>query len=193
MIDTQIKNSWDKILKEEFQKDYFIKLNKFLNEQLDQGKIIYPQGCDIFNAFRFTPPEKVKVILIGQDPYHGEGQAHGLCFSVLPDNKLPPSLKNIYKELNTDLGINPVDHGYLEKWAKQGVLMLNSVLTVEAKKPGSHRKKGPRCASQGRCDSSQRLDSGGGCGRGACSHGWPVPWHHGATRRGCRCKSPNAH
>lgn len=142
MIDTQIKNSWDKILKEEFQKDYFIKLNKFLNEQLDQGKIIYPQGCDIFNAFRFTPPEKVKVILIGQDPYHGEGQAHGLCFSVLPGNKLPPSLKNIYKELNTDLGIAPVDHGHLEKWAKQGVLMLNSVLTVEAKTPGSHRKKG---------------------------------------------------
>ena len=142
MIKTQINNGWDKILKEEFQKDYFKTLNTFLNEQLDQGKIIYPHGRDIFNAFRLTPPEKIKVILIGQDPYHGEGQAHGLCFSVLPGNKLPPSLKNIYKELNNDLGIEPVDHGHLEKWAKQGVLMLNSVLTVEAKTPGSHRKKG---------------------------------------------------
>ncbi|MFT6630787.1 MAG: uracil-DNA glycosylase [Bacteriovoracaceae bacterium] len=142
MIDLKLDKSWNKILKDEFKKEYFVNLENFLNSELDQGKVIYPHGCDIFNAFRSTPFSKVKAIIIGQDPYHGAGQAHGLCFSVKPDIKTPPSLKNIYKEMKTDLGIEPVDHGHLQSWAKQGVLMLNSVLTVEEKTPASHRKKG---------------------------------------------------
>ena len=142
MINLDIEPTWNKILENEFEKPYFKNLNNFLDKELNQGKVIYPQGCDIFNAFKFTPFNKVKVVIIGQDPYHGEGQAHGLCFSVKPEVKLPPSLKNIYKELLSDLEIKPPDHGHLTAWAKEGVLMLNSVLTVEAKTPGSHRKKG---------------------------------------------------
>ncbi len=142
MINLEINNSWDKIFQEEIAKEYFLNLIQFINTELDQGKVIYPQGCDLFNAFRITSPEKVKVVIIGQDPYHGPKQAHGLCFSVLKGNKLPPSLKNIYKELKADLNIEPADHGDLTSWAKQGVLMLNSVLSVEASSPGSHRKKG---------------------------------------------------
>ena len=142
MINLKLEDSWNQKIGDELNKDYFKSLIKFLNNELDQGKVIYPHGCDIFNAFQSTPYNKVKAIIIGQDPYHGEGQAHGLCFSVRPEIKTPPSLKNIYKEMNTDLGIEPHHNGYLQTWADQGVLMLNSVLTVEQKKPASHRKKG---------------------------------------------------
>ncbi len=142
MINLKLEDSWNQKIGDELNKDYFKSLIKFLNNELDQGKVIYPHGCDIFNAFESTPYNKVKAIIIGQDPYHGEGQAHGLCFSVRPEIKTPPSLKNIYKEMNTDLGIEPHHNGYLQSWAEQGVLMLNSVLTVEQKKPASHRKKG---------------------------------------------------
>ena len=142
MINLKLEDSWNQKIGDELNKDYFKSLIKFLNNELDQGKVIYPHGCDIFNAFESTPYNKVKAIIIGQDPYHGEGQAHGLCFSVKPEMKTPPSLKNIYKEMNTDLGIKPHHNGYLQSWAEQGVLMLNSVLTVEQKKPASHRKKG---------------------------------------------------
>jgi len=136
-----IGNNWDLVLKDEFQKPYFKDLLCFLEIERNK-KQIYPPQADVFNAFKFSPPEKVKAIIIGQDPYHGAGQAHGLCFSVKKDVKTPPSLKNIYKEMSSDLGLKPVDHGNLENWAHQGVLMLNSVLTVEKGNPGSHRKKG---------------------------------------------------
>lgn len=142
MMNFDIDKSWLKKLDTEFKQEYFGELQTFLKSQRDQGTIVYPHGSDIFTAFKLTPLNKVKVVIIGQDPYHGEGQAHGLSFSVLPGHKVPPSLKNIYKELKRDLNIEPVSHGYLESWAKEGVLLLNNVLTVKAKTPGSHRKKG---------------------------------------------------
>lgn len=139
MIDaSMIKTDWNEYLKEEFYKDYMIDLNSFL----DQQSSTFPPKDDIFTAFNLTPLKKVKVVVIGQDPYHGEGQAHGLAFSVKKEIKIPPSLKNIYKELNDDLGIEIPTHGNLEAWAKQGVLMINNVLTVEMGKAGSHQKKG---------------------------------------------------
>lgn len=134
---------WYKKLESEFSKDYFKDLIGFISNERSKGKTIYPPDDMIFNAFKFTPFEEVKVVIIGQDPYHGEGQAHGLSFSVQKHiTKIPPSLKNIYKELQSDLGIEPPSHGCLENWAKQGILLLNNVLTVEKSKPGSHRKKG---------------------------------------------------
>lgn len=136
-----IGNNWDNILQSEFQKKYFKDLFTFL-EQQRVTKEIYPPQEEIFTAFKLTPPEKVKAIIIGQDPYHGEGQGHGLCFSVKKGVKLPPSLKNIYKEMQNDLGLTPAENGFLKSWADEGVLMLNSVLTVEKGKPASHRKKG---------------------------------------------------
>lgn len=136
-----VGNGWDNILQSEFEKKYFKDLLTFL-EQERSTKEIYPPQADVFNAFKFTPPEKVKAVILGQDPYHGEGQAHGLCFSVKRGIKTPPSLKNIYKEMKSDLGLDPIEHGFLEPWAHQGVLMLNAVLTVEKGKPASHRKKG---------------------------------------------------
>ncbi len=142
MISTRINNSWDKILQDEFKKPYFKNLVNFLDSEKKAGKVIFPPSDDIFNAFKHTAFDNVKVVILGQDPYHGSGQAHGLCFSVKPDIKTPPSLKNIYKEMNTDLGLEPVNHGYLINWADQGILMLNAVLTVEQSKPGSHRKRG---------------------------------------------------
>jgi uracil-DNA glycosylase len=129
------------LINEEKEKDYFIKLNNFLDDEY-KNKIIFPNREDIFNSLKLTNYEDVKVVILGQDPYHGEGEAHGLSFSVKPDIKVPPSLKNIYKELNSDLGLYIPNNGYLVKWANQGVLLLNSVLTVEKDKPGSHRKKG---------------------------------------------------
>lgn len=117
-------------------------LRSFLLRQKQSNKVIYPKGSEYFSAFNHAPLDKVKVVIIGQDPYHGPDQAHGMCFSVKPGIKLPPSLKNIYKELQTDLQIVPVKHGYLTPWAEQGVLLLNSVLTVEQGSPGSHRGKG---------------------------------------------------
>jgi uracil-DNA glycosylase len=118
------------------------KLKAFLQQEKTDGKIIYPPGSLWFNAFNSTPFDKVKVVILGQDPYHGPHQAHGLCFSVLPGVQIPPSLVNIYKELETDLGIAPASHGCLDHWAEQGVLLLNATLTVEKSRAGSHQGKG---------------------------------------------------
>jgi len=138
----KIHQSWKNALGDEFDKDYMKQLRGFIASELANGKTIYPHGSEIFTAFNTTPFDHVKVVIIGQDPYHGPGQAHGLCFSVKPGIKPPPSLVNIYKELKTDLGIEPVSHGYLLPWAEQGVLMLNAVLTVEKKQAASHQGKG---------------------------------------------------
>ena len=136
-------NSWDSLLAEEFQKEYYLELREFLkNEYLHSGARIFPEMNDLFSALRLTPYENVRAVILGQDPYHGYGQAHGLCFSVRKGVTLPPSLKNIYKELKTDLGIDAPEHGCLEEWAKSGVLLLNSVLTVREGQAGSHRNKG---------------------------------------------------
>jgi len=132
---------WDNHLQDEFQKKYFQTLLSFLNEEKAKG-IVYPDEKNIFAAFNRTPFSKVKVVLIGQDPYHGFGQANGLSFSVTKGIKIPPSLKNIFKEINTDLGIEKPNHGDLTKWADQGVLLLNATLTVRANEAGSHQKKG---------------------------------------------------
>jgi len=140
-INPQIESSWKEILKEEFDAPYFIALKQFLVEE-KKKQIVYPPGSQIFSAFNFTPFEKVRVVIIGQDPYHGEGQAHGLCFSVFKDIKKPPSLLNIFKEIKNDLGFDIPSHGNLEKWARQGVLLLNATLTVRANQAGSHQKKG---------------------------------------------------
>lgn len=136
-------NSWDSLLAEEFQKEYYLELREFLkNEYLHSGVRIFPEMNDLFSALRLTPYENVRAVILGQDPYHGYGQAHGLCFSVRKGVTPPPSLKNIYKELKTDLGIDAPEHGCLEEWAKSGVLLLNSVLTVREGQAGSHRNKG---------------------------------------------------
>jgi len=140
-IDPEIHESWKKILKEEFDKDYFFELKKFLVEEKNKYKI-YPPGKFIFKAFNSTPFDKVKVVILGQDPYHGAGQAHGLCFSVPFGVKPPPSLVNIFKEINSDLGLPVPNHGNLEHWATQGVLLINATLTVRANQAGSHQKKG---------------------------------------------------
>ncbi|WP_067865979.1 uracil-DNA glycosylase [Neptuniibacter marinus] len=134
--------SWQNVLSDEFDQSYMQKLKQFLQEQKDQQKVIYPHSSNWFHALELTPLDDVKVVILGQDPYHQPGQAHGLCFSVQPGVKIPPSLVNIYKELKSDLGVEPVSHGYLESWAKQGVLLLNSVLTVEQGAAGSHQGKG---------------------------------------------------
>ena len=138
----QIDPSWKEVIGDEFKKPYMDDLRHFLKSEADAGKIIYPPAPDIFSAFNLTPFDKVKVVIIGQDPYHGPGQAHGLCFSVKKDVRIPPSLVNIYKELKDDMGITPPDHGFLEDWAKEGVLLLNNVLTVEHGKAGSHHGQG---------------------------------------------------
>ncbi|MDB6097021.1 MAG: uracil-DNA glycosylase [Francisellaceae bacterium] len=137
-----IDHSWQLVLQEEFNKPYMQKLRAFLKAEKDQKKIIYPKSSNVFNALNLAPFDKVKVVILGQDPYHGPNQAHGLCFSVQPQIPLPPSLKNIYKELQSDLNILPANHGCLSSWAKQGVLLLNAVLTVEQGKPNSHQGKG---------------------------------------------------
>ena len=117
-------------------------LKSFLVSEREKGKRIFPKGSEWFRALDLTPPKEVRVVILGQDPYHGQGQAHGLCFSVQPGVQTPPSLVNIYKELQSDLGIRPARHGFLEHWAKQGVLLLNSVLTVEMGRAASHRGRG---------------------------------------------------
>ena len=137
-----LEPSWKKPLLTEFSEPYMQELKKFLVEQKRTNKIIYPKSSDIFNAFALTPLDKVKVVIVGQDPYHGPNQAHGLCFSVLPNVAVPPSLLNIYKELYNDLNITPAKHGCLINWAKQGVLLLNSTLTVQSGIAGSHQNKG---------------------------------------------------
>lgn len=140
-IQPNIDPSWQKVLSEEFQKDYFKTLKHFLEEEKKTEKI-YPPGKQIFAAFDNTPFDKVKVVLIGQDPYHGPGQANGLCFSVSEGLRLPPSLQNIFKELKSDLNLAIPSSGDLSKWAKQGVLLLNTVLTVRHRQAGSHKDKG---------------------------------------------------
>lgn len=136
-----LHTDWNEILEKEFEKDYYKKLESFLvNENTDFT--IYPKKEDVFSALNYTSYRDTKVVIIGQDPYHGENQAHGLCFSVQPTVKIPPSLRNIYKELNKDLGCTIPDNGYLVDWAKQGILMINTVLTVRAHDANSHRKKG---------------------------------------------------
>ncbi|MBL5767489.1 uracil-DNA glycosylase [Heyndrickxia sporothermodurans] len=136
-----LKNDWAPLLEDEFKKPYYHQLRKTLQEEY-QTKVIYPDRYDIYNALHFTPFNDTKVVIIGQDPYHGPGQAHGLSFSVKPEVKIPPSLQNIYKELQSDLGCYIPNNGYLVKWAKQGVLMLNAVLTVRAGIPNSHKGLG---------------------------------------------------
>ena len=140
-INPTIDESWKEILSTEFQSDYFKALKEFLIEERKKY-ILYPPASRIFSAFNNTPFDKVKVVIIGQDPYHGEGQANGLCFSVSNGVSQPPSLQNIFKELNTDLGIPIPKTGNLEPWAKQGVLLLNATLTVRANQAGSHQKMG---------------------------------------------------
>ena len=136
-----IGNDWDALLKEEFEKEYYQNLRKFLVDEYNHYTI-YPNMYDIFNALKYTSRDNLKVVILGQDPYHGAGQAHGLCFSVQKGITPPPSLKNIYKELQNDLGCSIPSHGELTKWAKQGVLLLNTSLTVREGKPNSHSKKG---------------------------------------------------
>ena len=136
-----VTNQWQEILKEQTALDYYKNLQAFLNTEYET-KTIYPKKSDIFNALNYTDYEDVKVVLLGQDPYHGPNQAHGLSFSVLPGQKLPPSLKNMLKELQEDLGCELPDHGELTHWAKQGVLILNTVLTVRASEANSHQKRG---------------------------------------------------
>ncbi|MBQ2274597.1 MAG: uracil-DNA glycosylase [Clostridia bacterium] len=136
-----IGNDWDEILKDEWQKPYYQKLREFLKKEYST-QTVYPEMNDIFNALRYTSFSDCRVVIIGQDPYHEPNQAHGLCFSVKRGVDIPPSLKNIYKEIESDLGIKPANHGFLEDWAKQGVLMLNNVLTVRRAQANSHKGVG---------------------------------------------------
>lgn len=138
----QMEASWKQRLRNEFQKDYMTQLRAFLLQEKQAGKIIYPKGDEYFNAFNLTPFDKVKVVIIGQDPYHGPNQAHGLCFSVQPQIPFPPSLQNIFKEIQAELGLPIPEHGCLTHWAEQGVLLLNAVLTVEQSKAAAHQGKG---------------------------------------------------
>lgn len=137
-----ITNDWSKALTPEFKKPYYKKLYESINAEYASGRTIYPKADDIFNAFHLTPLSEVKCVILGQDPYHEPNQAHGLCFSVQPGVEIPPSLVNIYKELQDDLGCYIPNNGYLEKWAKQGVLMLNTILTVRAHQAFSHKELG---------------------------------------------------
>ncbi len=136
-----IGNDWDEILAGEFDKEYYLQLRRFLIEEY-RTQTVYPDMYDIFNALKFTPYSKVKAVILGQDPYHQPGEAHGLCFSVKKGVRVPPSLRNIYIELRDDTGIMPPGHGCLEDWARNGVLLLNTALTVRRSQPNSHRGKG---------------------------------------------------
>ncbi|HEY5718465.1 MAG TPA: uracil-DNA glycosylase, partial [Motiliproteus sp.] len=138
----QLEPGWQAQLGEEFEQPYMCQLREYLYQRKAEQRVIYPHSSDWFNALNYTPLDQVKVVVLGQDPYHGPGQAHGLCFSVKPGVRIPPSLLNIYKELNQDLGLQPVNHGYLESWARQGVLLLNAVLTVEEGQANSHQGRG---------------------------------------------------
>ena len=138
-----LEPGWLKVLEPEFEKEYMKNLKAFLLQEKQAGKTVYPKGADIFAAFNHTPFDKVEVVILGQDPYHGDGQAHGLSFSVQKGVATPPSLKNIYKELETDIeGFKTPNHGNLTQWADEGVLLLNASLTVRAHEPGSHQGKG---------------------------------------------------
>lgn len=140
-MDVRIESSWKSRLSPEFEKEYFIRLSEFVKDEY-RIKTIFPPGALIFNAFNLCPFDKIKAVLIGQDPYHGPGQAHGLCFSVREGMEFPPSLVNIFKEIESDLGYKPFSTGNLERWAAQGVLLLNATLTVRAHQAGSHQRKG---------------------------------------------------
>ena len=142
MREVKIEATWKNKLADEFAGDYMANLSQFLRDEKAAGKRIYPKSSDIFTAFNLTPFDTVKVVILGQDPYHGSNQAHGLSFSVRHGISPPPSLQNIYKEMSNDLGTSPPDHGNLETWATQGVLMLNSILTVEHGRAGAHVGKG---------------------------------------------------
>lgn len=142
MTNVRIEESWKKILAEEFDRPYFKTLSQFLRNEKEAGKIIYPPGSLIFNAFDLTPFYKVKVVILGQDPYHNPGEAMGLSFSVPKNVRIPPSLNNIYKEINTDLDLPMPSHGDLTQWATQGVFLLNAMLTVEHGKAASHQQVG---------------------------------------------------
>ncbi len=141
-MNVKIEQSWKDALATEFDKDYFVKLTDFVRAEYLSGKPVYPAPANIFNAFNLCPLNQVKVVIIGQDPYHEPGQAHGLCFSVLPPTPVPPSLVNIYKEIKNDLGRESVTHGDLTHWAQQGVLLLNATLTVRAHVAASHVGRG---------------------------------------------------
>ncbi len=138
----KLEEGWKQALMPEFDSAYMSELRRFLVKEKEAGKHIFPKGAEYFRALDLTPLNKVKVVILGQDPYHGRDQAHGLCFSVRPGIRIPPSLVNIYKELEADLAIAPARHGFLEHWAKQGVLLLNSVLTVEESRAASHQGRG---------------------------------------------------
>jgi uracil-DNA glycosylase len=138
----QLHESWLHRLEDQFEQEYMHTLRNFLVTRKQHRAVIYPPGPQIFNALNSTPFENVRVVILGQDPYHGPGQAHGLCFSVQPGVRIPPSLANIYREIQADLGIEPPRHGCLQSWAEQGVLLLNAVLTVERGQAGSHQGKG---------------------------------------------------
>lgn len=140
-MEVRIENSWKTVLSSEFEKEYFTNLASFVRSEYATNKV-YPPGSQIFSAFDHCSFDDVKVVILGQDPYHGPGQANGLCFSVAEGVKMPPSLVNIFKELKSDLGKDMPPHGSLERWAKQGVLLLNATLTVRASQPGSHQNKG---------------------------------------------------
>jgi uracil-DNA glycosylase len=140
-MDVKIESGWKNRLRSEFEKEYFVRLASFIKEEYRNSKI-FPPGALIFNAFDVCPFEKVKAVIIGQDPYHGPGQAHGLCFSVKDGVEFPPSLINIFKEIESDMGIPQPSSGDLTRWARQGVLLLNATLTVRAHQAGSHQKKG---------------------------------------------------
>ncbi len=141
-MDVKIEPSWKEVLKDEFSKPYFQQVVLHLKTEKSQGKVIYPPGPYIFNAFNITPVDHIKVVILGQDPYHGPGQAHGLCFSVQNGVPPPPSLINIFKELHDDIGVEIPNHGNLTHWAEQGVFLLNASLTVRAGEPMSHAKIG---------------------------------------------------
>ncbi len=141
-MNVKIEESWKTALAPEFDKEYFVKLTDFVRGEYLSGRAVYPAPANIFNAFNLCPLDQVKVVIIGQDPYHEPGQAHGLCFSVLPPTPIPPSLVNIYREIENDLGRPSVTHGELTSWAKQGVLLLNATLTVRAHAAASHAGRG---------------------------------------------------
>jgi uracil-DNA glycosylase len=140
-MEVKIEESWKAKLSDEFDKEYFVKLTEFIREEY-KSTTVYPPASLIFNAFNLCPFERIKAVIIGQDPYHGPGQAHGLCFSVREGVEFPPSLINIFKEIQLDLGLNRPNSGNLERWARQGVLLLNATLTVRAHMAGSHQRKG---------------------------------------------------
>ena len=140
--DINLHQSWLEPLRREFEQPYMGDLRRFLADERQKGRTIFPAPANWFRALDLTPLDQVRVVILGQDPYHGAGQAHGLCFSVVPGVRPPPSLTNIFKEMETDLGVRPSSHGFLEHWARQGVLLLNSVLTVEMGQAASHRERG---------------------------------------------------